>query len=319
MSSDATSAFMRFSTRNLPVAERVPFWREVLGLNLLRLDIEPVADQLFEGELRICRLPGVNLLSSNTTAPSRWNRTNRELVDGNDDFVLMINCAGKFIRSQRGQDLEVGTGDAVCILNDEPASVGPDTFAHDAVMVQRRTLSYLVSDIEETARRPVSRENEALRLLGLYAANLHQEMALADPTLVRLVATHVQDLVAVAVGATRDGRQIAMARGVRAARLKAIKADFAANPHLSLTELATHQRVTPRYVQRLFEESGETFTDYAMEQRLTSAYRMLRDQHLRHLTAAAIAYQAGFNDLSHFNRRFRRRFGMTPTDLRNGK
>lgn len=30
----------------------------------------------------------------------------------------------------------------------------------------------------------------------------------------------------------------------------------------------------------------------------------------------AIALEAGFGDLSHFNRRFRRRYLMTPTDLR---
>jgi AraC-like DNA-binding protein len=30
-----------------------------------------------------------------------------------------------------------------------------------------------------------------------------------------------------------------------------------------------------------------------------------------------IAYLAGFNDVSYFHRAFRRRFGMTPSDLRN--
>jgi AraC-like DNA-binding protein len=55
-----------------------------------------------------------------------------------------------------------------------------------------------------------------------------------------------------------------------------------------------------------------------MEQRLVGAYRMLRDDQFRHLTIAAIAYRAGFGDLSHFNRNFKRRFGTTPTELRHG-
>jgi AraC-like DNA-binding protein len=69
-------------------------------------------------------------------------------------------------------------------------------------------------------------------------------------------------------------------------------------------------------VQLLFEEDGETFTDYVMEQRLVSAYRMLREERFRHLTIAAIAYRAGFGDLSHFNRNFKRRFGDTPSEIR---
>jgi AraC-like DNA-binding protein len=66
----------------------------------------------------------------------------------------------------------------------------------------------------------------------------------------------------------------------------------------------------------LFEEDGETFTDFAMEQRLASAYRMLRGGQFCHLTIAAIAYRAGFGDLSHFNRYFKRRFGDAPSETR---
>ncbi|HEV7462980.1 MAG TPA: helix-turn-helix transcriptional regulator [Methyloceanibacter sp.] len=100
------------------------------------------------------------------------------------------------------------------------------------------------------------------------------------------------------------------------ARIKAIKAEFATNPSLGLAAIAARQRVTPRYVQMLFEEDGETFTDFAMEQRLASAYRMLRGGQFRHLTIAAIAYRAGFGDLSHFNRNFKRRFGDAPSETR---
>jgi hypothetical protein len=80
---------------------------------------------------------------------------------------------------------------------------------------------------------------------------LREYADIADPTLCKVIATHIYDLMALAIGATRDGRQIAMARGVRAARMKAIKPDFAANPSLGLAAIAARQRVTPRYVQML--------------------------------------------------------------------
>lgn len=186
------------------------------------------------------------------------------------------------------------------------------------LMVPRIALVSFVPDLEDTCTRLVPRGTEALRLLRAYIANLREYADIADPTLCKVIATHIYDLMALAIGATRDGRQIAMARGVRAARMKAIKPDFATNPSLGLAAIAARQRVTPRYVQMLFEERGQSFTDYAMEQRLVGAYRMLRDDQFRHLTIAAIAYRAGFGDLSHFNRNFKRRFGTTPTELRHG-
>jgi AraC-like DNA-binding protein len=77
--------------------------------------------------------------------------------------------------------------------------------------------------------------------------------------------------------------------------------------------------VTPRYLHRLFEREGLTYTQFVLRHRLNRAYRMLRDRRLAMLTVSAIAYQAGFGDLSYFNRTFRRRYGCTPSAVRNGE
>jgi AraC-like DNA-binding protein len=44
---------------------------------------------------------------------------------------------------------------------------------------------------------------------------------------------------------------------------------------------------------------------------------MLADPGFAAWTIGAIAYEAGFGDLSHFNRSFRRRYGASPSDVRN--
>jgi len=106
---------------------------------------------------------------------------------------------------------------------------------------------------------------------------------------------------------------------VRAARFKAIKDDIQRNLRdqtLSVGSVAAHHNVTPRYVQKLFEESGVTFTAYVIAQRLTRANRLLADPQLSHRTLTAIALDAGFSDLSYFDRAFRRRFGASPKDVR---
>jgi AraC-like DNA-binding protein len=45
---------------------------------------------------------------------------------------------------------------------------------------------------------------------------------------------------------------------------------------------------------------------------------MLTDPRRAGEKVSAIAFAAGFHDLSHFNRAFRRRFGVTPSDVRTG-
>jgi AraC-like DNA-binding protein len=74
--------------------------------------------------------------------------------------------------------------------------------------------------------------------------------------------------------------------------------------------------VTPRYVRKLFESEGTSFSEFVLGQRLARVRSMLEDP--RHLgrTISAIAFECGFSDLSYFNRTFRRRYGSTPSDVR---
>jgi AraC-like DNA-binding protein len=74
--------------------------------------------------------------------------------------------------------------------------------------------------------------------------------------------------------------------------------------------------VTPRYVHLLLEETGKSFTHHVLERRLERAAALLRDLRWHNRKIADVAAAAGFNDLSYFNRAFRRRFGATPSDVR---
>jgi AraC-like DNA-binding protein len=101
--------------------------------------------------------------------------------------------------------------------------------------------------------------------------------------------------------------------------LKAIKSYIVENQSaqdLSVQSVGRHFALTPRYVHVLFEREGTTFSTFLLEQRLLLAHRMLKSPRYASSTIAAIAYAAGFGDLSHFNHCFRRRFAASPTEIR---
>lgn len=188
-----------------------------------------------------------------------------------------------------------------------------------AVSLPRATLEPLLQDFDAALVRAVPAQNEAVRLLVRYLGMLLDMPALAGQELRCLAGTHVCDLLAVALGATRDAAQAGEARGVRAARLHAIKVDVVADlgrADLSVTHVAKRHQVSPRYVQMLFEAEGTTFSQFVREQRLERAHRMLTDPRLPNRPISAVAYAAGFGDLSNFNHAFRRRYGASPSDVR---
>lgn len=318
METDAAQATVRFSTAALPAAERVAFWREVFGRKLVHIDVEPLADAPFEATATLRQIAGVRRLSCVSTA-ARSRRTRELVADGDDAFALLINMGGELAASQLGRDVALRPGDATVFLHTDPAAMNHASFQHEGLVVARAALAPLVTDAEDRAMRLIPGDSGALRLLARYLQTLDDDLALTTPELGHLVATHICDLVAMAIGATRDGAAIAEERGVRAARLAAVKSDVVANAGdrgLTLAAVASRHRLSERSVQLLFESDGLTFSQFVLEQRFAAAHRMLRDPRRARMSVSAIALAAGFGDLSHFNRGFRRRYGATPSDIR---
>lgn len=83
----------------------------------------------------------------------------------------------------------------------------------------------------------------------------------------------------------------------------------------SLTSLARESGLDPFRLLRAFRRVvGVTPYQYVLRQRLEAAARMLIDGSE---PIQDVSLSCGFNDLSEFNRRFRRTFGMPPTAFRS--
>jgi transcriptional regulator GlxA family with amidase domain len=59
-----------------------------------------------------------------------------------------------------------------------------------------------------------------------------------------------------------------------------------------------------------------SFTEHVNELRLKRAFMLLKAEREGHACISDIGLQAGFSDISHFNRVFRARFGDTPSGVR---
>lgn len=306
----ADGAAIHFSTRQLPPAQRLPALRDLFDRSVqLEIDAEPG----HAVEMTMALAPGVRRARMLSSLTARMNRPTPMLADGEDTVCLMMKTAGHLAVTQGRREGVPQAGDGVLLVYREPASLQFVEASYLSVRVPFSALA-LANNVSAAAARCIPRDTEALSLLRAYVANMPDKVA--DPQVARLYATHIYDLISLAIGVTEEGRQIASRRGVRAARLEAIKAELVRDPGISLDRLAAQQRVSPRYVQMLFEEAGTTFSEFALERRLDLARGMLTSPRYATWSVTSIALEAGFGDVSYFNRRFKRRFLMTPTDVR---
>jgi AraC family transcriptional regulator, positive regulator of tynA and feaB len=70
------------------------------------------------------------------------------------------------------------------------------------------------------------------------------------------------------------------------------------------------------YVHRLFATTGRSVGEHLNEKRIAACTCKLLDRNSAHKTIAEIAFAAGFRDISHFNRLFKRCNGLPPREFR---
>ena len=85
---------------------------------------------------------------------------------------------------------------------------------------------------------------------------------------------------------------------------------------LTLSSVATHEHVSERQVQKLFERLGQSFTAYVRDRRLERSRADLGNRQYGHLSISDICFRWGFNDPAHFSHCFRDRYQMSPRQYR---
>ena len=83
---------------------------------------------------------------------------------------------------------------------------------------------------------------------------------------------------------------------------------------ISLKEIATLYRKNEKYVGRLFKkETGKSFAEYCNDLRLERAAQLISQGAG---SVISVAMECGFNNISYFNRLFRKKYGVSPTAYR---
>jgi hypothetical protein len=81
-----------------------------------------------------------------------------------------------------------------------------------------------------------------------------------------------------------------------------------------LNEMADLAGMAPTAFSRFFKaRTGRTLSDYIIDMRLGHAARLLVDTNL---TSAEVCYECGFNNISNFNRLFKKKKGCSPKTFR---
>lgn len=316
-----------FDSKDLPDglddAMRLGRWRNLFESAVNPVDVDYLPDRPFRSRLELTLLGGMTLSRQSGTV-HRFSRTRRHIAASPDigfHFGIVRQSAAVSMEQSRRAAV-YSPGQALLLNGCEPAfaRTGGD-LDFTGVMLDRDTLLELVPEAEDLVVNAFDANSPAVRLLTGYIDLISDQRVSADEAVDQHIVTTVLDLVALAVGGQRDSTEIARGRGLRAARLAQIVAEIRQNfarPEFSSQTLAHRLGISARYLQDILFEGGSSFTERVLELRLQRARSMLASRRYNHVKVSDIALACGFNEVSYFNRCFRRRFGASPTQYRSG-
>jgi AraC-like DNA-binding protein len=280
-------------------------------------ELDPAPDVPFRAAMNSIHIGSTMLGRCNGTFTTVRREYRQVLATNDDRYCLVRNTGDKESRvTHRGREIIMRPGAMVLLKLDEPffAADGANTKRFTNVHLPTATLRAMVAHVDEM----VGCELEPGGALSL--AMDYSDLLLQHPTAVdeagMAIATHLLDLAALGLGARGDLAIAARRGGLRAVRLKAVlqvMEERYCEPDFSAQKLAVAARLSERYVNELLFEAGASFTTRLNELRLRKAAELLQHSQRR---ISDVAFECGFNDLSYFNRCFRRRFGLTPSAAR---
>lgn len=229
-------------------------------------------------------------------------------------IVILRAMDGRLSITQRQRRAEAAQADVVFLAANAPLSIVlPEGGRLDCAYLPGHALGSARKRLSPLLLQPIPGGNLPLQLLITYAGYLLQRDHQLESDAEMMIA-HFYALLPVLADTAARGIP-GLATSDRLGSVKAHIETLLADSTFSIANVARMEGVTIRAIQKLFTREGTTFSGYLLDRRLDLAKTaILLNGTFTPITQ--IAFDVGFDDPSYFSRTFRKRYGMTPRDLR---
>ena len=154
-----------------------------------------------------------------------------------------------------------------------------------------------------------------LKLLAEFAIETDKSSPIYQPkAIIPLILANLSMLV-FALGDTEEEKPLKM-KDIQLDQAKQYMLVHISNPDVSPKIIAKEMGISVRYLHWLFKQSDETVIKYLTRKRIDLAQLLLRSSSKSLYSVTEIAFMCGFNDSTHFSRRFKQQVGAPPSVFR---
>lgn len=305
-----------WSTRDVSIGDQFAYWREAVCEAVMNVATENPAENDFFGDIG-CAVYGELRFAAFTSSPHQIVRRASHVARSNHEhYLVSLQRSGVSRMQQCGRTCELQAGDIGIVDGARPFSVTfPRSVGRIVAVIPSAMLHSRAPWLRERPIGLMMRDGALHDVLRTYLERLAGPDC-GSPAEAELLADNLCNLVALLTARDAAEQRASQERVTDLDRMFAFLRRRLSDPDLSPQALADHIQVSVRTVHKRFEQANITFRQWLLEQRLDACRRALADPRCATMTVSQIAYGLGFNDLSHFTKAFRARFGMPPGRFR---
>lgn len=304
---------MYFTTEAYQQPQRIDAWRQTLDVLSLKLKKAPAESGLHGSAHYFTSRLGILFAQLSSVSQELF------LEGTGDDLWLVQHMEGDGKLTQGGTSFKVGAGDISYGPADSAVSMSFGAgFRLCLVRIPYSALQGRLLAPGALQVGLVAGQTGIGRVLGGFLESVAENMETLEhaqvlPIELALIEFVVTIFANAGVGSSST---LTVAQAGELHRISQVIEGRLADPSLSLTDIAAKENVSTRYLQKLFESAGESFSHHLRLRRLERCRADLADPLYSHLSISDILFRWGFNDAAHFSRAFRNQYGKSPRDYR---
>ena len=298
---------------------RLAVWQDIVCDTFVGLDCRSDMHDAFWGSVSQSTVGPVSCTRVDSCAQRVFRTPSRIARAGKDYVLVALGNSGVNGVFQDGREAVVSAGQFVIYDTTRPYELRfDDSFSQTIFQVPRKLLQQRIGSFDALTATTFSSDHPLEGLAYDFLVSLSKMVDHIDPATATRLLDQGLDLVAMAFADRMHERSPDQSfhRSALLYRLKNYILAHLRDPELSMPRAAAAIGISPRYASDLMAAERISFRSYVQVQRLERCKRDLADPaHLaRHVGDIAFAW--GFNDLAHFSRVFKQRFGASPREWR---
>jgi acetamidase/formamidase/AraC-like DNA-binding protein len=307
---------LRFTTESYPERERPHAWRAALATMGLRASAIPAVRALHGTIESQTSLGGFELSVLASVA---------QAIEFDSDAAKSVMIAlildGEATFTADGKRESLAKNDLICVPARERASLA--FTSHFRVFVVRAPHAAIGGRLFAASSMRAGRiggDAGIGHVFVSFLASIGQSLDTLSADELRPIELALAELIVASLAAHQRGTDAARLTPAQAAIFSRVCRSIDArlgDSQITLPLIAKEERVSPRYLQKLFEAAGQSFSGYLRSRRLERCRAELVDPHYAKMSISGICFRWGFNDPAHFSRAFREQYQTSPRAFRH--